>query len=659
MNILWSLMHGSVRYRVIYRDEILPILPLLIRCRQLLDEIRVQVGDVKSHSPFRPFPTALLASESPAFKTHLQSRSSEISSAVSALFGRAPSFSPEITDLQGRITKLLAIEKAHIVEIERSRTEKERLEGRLEDAALRYMLAEKKLDRSKSATVAKLEKQAISGGRSDVGSGLGGDASNGNLDSNKASGEELMEVELARKHAVAESAKRKEQLESLEAENEKLTIQVTSMTTRLSHLSDDDYSKTDLFQHLKSQHEDVIKRINDLEAVNVQLREEGEKLQAERTVYRVQLEKENELALAAKEAQLAQAENDLARIRAGRDELSIDVSMRKAAQAQERTSIDHAKKLSIAKEERIKALESENERLSLQVARSSEPGSPPSRDVPSPEGMQSQYAKLEKQHALLNTELESLGSAFKKTSVLASQKISNLSALEEKVLRLSAEKTKADQKFFATMKVKEAREQEVRSLRAQNSKSSEMISQLKESEMANRTLQVNLEKQIAEAKESLLTIDAKLRTSQQQLLERTILSEGVQTQVEELKKTLIARDASASATSVAHRTAEVDIETLKVRLAETKRSLDSWKTKGLGNQSGEYEMLRVSRIGSSVSIQRLIASIDTRHLHSLPGQFQGHDSQNLRPCILQSLRRGANHFPLEKMSKLRQSFRNR
>ena len=538
-----------------------------------------------------------MAADSATFNTHLKSRSTEISSAISQLFARAPASAPEASQLQGRIAELLTAEKGHIVELEKSRSEKEQLMGRLEDASLRYMLAEKKLDRSKSATVAKLERQAISGGRSDTGSGLGGaqDASNGQVDSKPDNAEGLVEAEEARREAVAASAKRKEQLESLEAENEKLTAQLTILGNRLTHLSDDDYSRTDLFKMLKSQHEDVIKRINNLEATNVQLREEAEKLQAERTAYRVQMEKESEMVISELETLLIQAENDLTRVRTGRDELIAEVTLRKTAQSQERTAIDQVKELAGAKEERIKALESEVARLKLQTGQSAEPASQyPSVGDFSPEELQSRYSNLEKQYSLLNNELQSMGTAFKKASTLASQKVTNAAALEEKLQRLSAEKSKADQKYFAAMKAKEAREQEVRTLRAQNSKSSEMVSSLKDSEAANRALQVNLEKQIAEVKESLATVESKYRASQQQTSERSVALEGLKAQVEELKKNLEAKDAATSATLTAYRTAEVQMETLKVRLDETKKSLESWKNKGLGNHSSEYEMLRVS-----------------------------------------------------------------
>lgn len=563
----------------------------------MVDEIRLLVGDFESHKTFSTFPSALLAGDSAAFNTHLKSRSKEISSAISHLFARAPATAPEVSQLQGRIAELLTAEKGHVVELEKSRLEKEKLVGRLEGASLRYMLAEKKLDRSKSATVAKLERQAVSGGRSDTGSGLGGvqDASNGQIESKPDNVDELIEAEETRREAVAASAKWKEQLENIEAENEKLTAQVTTLSNRLTHLSDDDYSRTDLFKLLRSQHEDVIKRINDLEATNVQLREEAEKLQAERTAYRVQLEKESGVAISEMEAHLVQAENDLARVRTGRDELIAEVTLRKTAQSQERTTVDQVKELASAKEERIKALESEVARLKLQTGQSADPaGQSPTVDDLSPEELQSRYSSLEKQYSLLNNELQSMGTAFKKASALASQKVTNAAALEEKVQRLSAEKSKADQKYFAAMKAKEAREQEVRTLRAQNSKSSEMVSSLKDSEAANRALQVNLDKQLAEVRESLTTVESKYRASQQQTSERHILLEGSKAQVEELKKSLEAKDATTSATAIAHRKAEVETETLKVRLDETKKSLDSWKNKGLGNQSSEYEMLRVS-----------------------------------------------------------------
>lgn len=557
-------------------------------------------NNVDSHDSYTAFPSALLTTDNETFEKHLESRSAEISSAISRLFNGLSNSSPQISELQGRIAKLLASEKSHITELEKHRLEKEQLVERLENASLRYMIAEKKLDRSKSVTVARIERQAVAGGRPEASNGLGvvteisGEVHSDAGKSKIENGDDHTEAEEARKEAVAAISKQKEQLEALEAENNRLTAQVTALSNKLCHLSDDDYARSDLFKHLKSQHEDVIRRINHLEATNVQLREEAEKLQKERTAYRIELEGESEEAIAEKEAQLTQAEIDLARIRTNRDELIADVAIRKAAQVQERLSIDQLRELASVKEERVKALELEVERLRMRAGDADCHASPLSNlDDLSTDELHSKYANLERQYSMLSSELKSMAEAYRKASALASQKVGHTAALEEKSIRLGAEKSKADQKYFAAMKAKESREQELRSLRASSSKSSEMVSTLKDAEAATRGLIVNLEKELAEFKTSQASINSQHRASHQQLSEQRIIAEGLKAQVEELQKTLVAKDISATELSSTRRKAEVEIETLKVRLEETQKSLESWKAKGLGNQSDEYEMLRV------------------------------------------------------------------
>lgn len=557
------------------------------------------MGKFEDDSCSSVFPSSLLSADGATFDKHLQSRSEAIKSAISHLFAQPKASAPDVTTLQAQVTKLLSEEKGHLNELEKTRLEKEQLEERLENASMRYMMAEKKLDRAKSLTVAKLERQATAGGRNEMGSGTDG-AGSGKLEITNGqndNGERFAEVDQARKEAVAASAKQQQQLEKLGVENEKLTAQVTALTIKHASLSDDDYAHTDLFKHLKSQHEDVIKRINDLEATNNQLREEATKSQAERTAYRILLEAESQAAVSEKEHQLAQAENDLARIRTTRDELSADLQIRKSAQDQEKASVKLTKQLAAAGEDRIKALESEVQRLRAHAG-------DPERLTKLPvdleqlpiEELRSKYSNIEKQYSMLNQELSSMGAAYKRASAVASQKVNELSLLEEKVIRLGAEKSKADQKYFAAMKAKEARQNEVRTLRAQNSKSSDIVSQLKEAEAATRASVANLDKTVAELKDALTSMTKQCRLSQQQTTEKGILVEGLRLQVDELKKSLLTKDSSLNSSSSAYRKAEVEVEELKVKLAETKKSLDSWKAKGIGNQTGEYEMLRVGAV---------------------------------------------------------------
>jgi len=591
-----------------------------------------KTGNIK---PYQSFPSSLLSADTPTFEKYLKSRSEALLSTISQILAENNLSTSEISDLQAHIVRLLSTEKEHVIEVEKSQLETKQIEERLVQATKRYMKAETRLDRAKHATVAKLEKQSMGSGR---GEGGADDNKKDDLPNNEqgVSNESLVEVESARKEAVAASNKQQEQLELLSAENEKLTNQVTTLTTRLTHLTDDDYARTDLFKHLKSQHEDVIKRINDLEATNVELRAEAEKLQAERTAHRVQLDTEAQAAISEKELQLTRAENDLARIRTARDELHADVQMRKATQDQERASIGQIKQLATAREDRINALESEVERIRIQLGQSENftPNQTGVDQIPLEE-LKAKYSNLERQYTMLNQELTSMATAFKKASNAASQKTGNLSELEDKVMRSGAEKSRADQKYFAAMKAKDAREQEIRTLRAQNSKSADIVSQLKDAEASTRALVVNLEKQVAETKEALTNITKQQRSSQQQAAEKTILMDGLKNQVDELKASLVAKDTLLSTSSSTARKAEVEVEQLKVRLEETKKSLNSWKSKGLGNQSEEYEALRVRHVFLVLPCHwTMLIFLGPCIMPDLSEELQGHCRQDLRARVL-------------------------
>jgi E3 ubiquitin-protein ligase BRE1 len=541
------------------------------------------------------FRSSLLFDDHAQFESHLKSRSSKIKAAIKDVFGRLPAAEPEVRSLQERLSALLATEKAHVIESQRIIGERDQLSERLEQASYRYLLAEKKLDRAKSAQVQKLERQATMGGTSESSSSSEKKSAknevaetNGGVDSAVHAA-----AETARREALAASEKRKLQTEQLEAENKQLTEELTSTKVRITSLSDDDYAKTDLYKLLKSQHEDVIKRVNDLEATNMQLREEAQKLQAERTSYRNNMEEEAQTNTTDLESQLARAESDLARIRNARDELSAELSVRKGSQEQSQVASESIKELAAARETRITALESEVERLKLQIGESTAASTDEALQGMSIEELRSKLKTLENQHLLLNNELPSMEAAWKKTKSLAERKVSEITEWEEQRTRINAEKAKADQKYFAAMKAKEARENELRTLKAQNAKSSEIVTQLKDAENNSRSLIINLEKQISESKESLTSLSQQNRTMQQKLSEGNITLEKLRTQITDMKKLVVSKDAASSAAASAKRQAEVELEEVKVRLEDTKRALDNMKRKGSGRES-ESDDWRVS-----------------------------------------------------------------
>lgn len=558
--------------------------------RQFLDEIKLILGPSNDSTKEHVFKSSLQFEDNDAFELHLKSRSDDIREVISQFQSKIADVSPDVKDLQSQLAKKLSEEKIHISELEKTLAEKQQLEESLETASLRYMMAEKKLDRARSVTAAKLEKGYIMGNQRPSSEGVQTKREESSpANGGTPSGERSVELEETNNQLAAVSEKQKEQLQKLETENANLLTQITEVKVKNSKLTDDDYAQTELFKQLRSQYDDVVKRINHLEATNIQLREEAEKYRSERSEYKTQVEDEARSTIAEKDNQLVRAETDLARIRNARDELLADLQMRKATQDQEKTTGSKLQELADAREARITALESEAERLRLQVE-----GSHPSENVEDMalEDLRSKYTGLQRQYAMLNTELTSMQMAYKKFSTLASQKVIDFSSLEEKVTRLTAEKSKADHKYFAAMKSKEAREMEVRTLRVQNSKTSDIVAQLKDSEATTRSLLSNMEKQASETKEALATVQDKHRSTQQQLTESNIVMEGLKAQITELKALSTSKDSTLGNTSTSLRQAETEIVSLKQSLSDTKKSLENWKGKSLGNSSSEYEMLR-------------------------------------------------------------------
>lgn len=569
---------------------------------------------------------------------------------IGAARGRPPL---EVANIQAKLVELLGLQREYMVKLDRLQKEKEELSERLESASLRYVKAEKRLDRAKSSAVAKLEAQAIA---SSTGTGIGGGEEKVEIQTNgvKETNDDATQARYLEATAIIE--KQKEQLETISTENKSLTEQLTAASTRLASISEEDYAKTDLFKQFKIQHEDVIRRINHLEATNIQLREEAERYQVERTSYRTQLENEQEIVVGEVEAQLQRIDGDLSRVRSQRDELLADQAVRKAAQEQDRQAVDLIQELVKAKEDRIVALESEVRRIQTEAAQhATESNTLTEIESFSLEELRQKYGALRQSFDAINVEMPALQDAYRRVQALSSKKVMDFTALEEKVTMLIAEKSKADQKYFAARKDMDTRLHEVKSLRAQNAKSSEIITQLKDVETANRTLVSNLEKQLSDIRQANLTTAAdnkRLESTNRECASKMKTSEN---QVTELTSLLKQKDSAHSSIKDKIMATERESEALQKRLETLQKDRDHWKTKSHSNSTGEEDMLRVGLPARSPSA--LLTLLDSCPLYSMPEQLQKHCAQRLRSHILRQVHRGSPHQSNAQMSELCQAFR--
>jgi E3 ubiquitin-protein ligase BRE1 len=541
------------------------------------------------------YTSALLFDNNETFSTHLEERSRVIRECIRELFSKSSSASPDVETMRRQLNNLLAREKEQAVELRQAMEERDSLSERLEQASWRYMTAEKKLDRAKSAQVQKLERAAMMGGNGDAGSPTTSKKAatpkveHGDTNGELANGVATAEAETARKEAVAAAEKQKAQLEEIESENERLTNELSAARTKLASLSDDDYAETSLFKALKAQYDDSIKRVNDLEATNVQLREEAQKLQSERTAYRTAVDEEHRTANTEIETQIARAENDLARIRNQRDDANSELAIRRTAEETRRTSADQAKELAAARDSRIATLESEVERLKLQQGEA-QPAAV-DLDAMDEDALKARLRALESQCTLLSNELPAMEAAWRKTQALASKKIEDVANWEEQIARLNADKAKAEQKYFATMKAKDLQFQELRALKAQNSRSSEIVTQLKDTDARTRELVASLERQVAEAREGASKLEIMHRTLEQKHKDVTSGSETLKKQIEELKSLIGGKDKEVLGNAKGKREAEEELERCRARLEDSKKQLDQLKKapKGAGGGGGEDE----------------------------------------------------------------------
>lgn len=534
------------------------------------------------------------------FQSHLETKGKSIISEAEGLLGRLAasrtSVTPEMTTLESKITSLLASQKDYMLKLDRLSTEKNDLSEELNAATLRFFKAEKRLDRAKSVQVQKMEQQALSNAtKPPAGAGAGAAAapSAANTPTTTEPVEEKKEpngvsneILIKYEEVTAEATKQKQQLSNILSELKTLQYENSDLKARRDNWTDEDFVRTDVFKQFKGQNEDLIRRINMLEATNKQLREEAEKLQAERSAFRTKLEEDSNQTVKELEAEVTSRDQDLARVRSARDEILAENTQRKASMDQEKASFQQLKELVDAKDDRITSLESEVARLKPDVE------APADVSQLSEEEVRSKYAKLEADFKAINNELPAIEKAYKKMKDLAQKKVLDFAAVEEKSAILMAEKSKADQKYFAARKDADTRNNEIRSLRHQNSRSAEIIAQLKDIESHNRIMLSNLEKQLADLKQANATLVMENRRMESVSHDSGRRTESLSRQVTDLASMVKSKDQASADARERNTSCEAELEKIKVRMEHANKEKDSWKTKALSNSSEEEEMLR-------------------------------------------------------------------
>lgn len=565
--------------------------------------------------------TGLGFQDSESFQTHLAEKADAIKSTIEKLFDRLAAnkgdVKPEVADLESKLKSLLVKQKEDKVQLENLISKKDELSASLDAAILRAVKAEKKLDRAKSAQVQKMEAVAMFHATSQATPAAEDKREEPSHGNGNDEGLRLKYAEVA-----AAEAKLKEQLDSAMSEIKALKEETSSLKMRKDSMTDEDFVRTDVFKAFKSQNEDLIKRVNDLEATNRLLRIDAEKLQAERHSFKTQLEADAQSVATELENLIEAKDTDLTRIRTARDELLAELGKRKDAMNQEKTAYDNMKEVVGSKEDRIRALEMELERLrpEADIKMSDTDSELESLTI---EELRERYRKVTAENHSIKQELPAIETAYKKAMTISQKKVMDQVATEERMAILVQEKSKADQKYFAARKDADIRNNEIKTLRQQNGKSSEIIAALKEHDTQARTLITNLEKQTTDLKQSNIAVleeNRSLKTTSSDAVRR---ADQVKSQIAELQNMVKSKDSQAVAAKEHANIYQVEMEKLKKRVESFQKEAEKWKKKSLSNVSEDEEMMRVSPPKPlSFREQNPDAPLEICFLHSLPEEPQ-------------------------------------
>ncbi|KAJ0158627.1 E3 ubiquitin-protein ligase BRE1 [Colletotrichum tanaceti] len=535
-----------------------------------------------------PYITSTHFKDNDEFQRHLDDTASDIKKRAEEVLSRIANargeITPNIANLETRVNALLAQQKDYLVKLDRAHQENSQLSEDLNKASLRFFKAEKRMDRLKSAQVQKLEQQFIASAKPTIAAGENGS------DAAEANGN-AAEALIKFGEASAVVKKQKEQLESAQADIKTLQEENSALKARREGLTDEDFIRTDVFKQFKNQNEDLIKRVNHLEATNKQLREEAERLQSERTAFRTKLNDEAQMITSDLERQVEERDADLTRIRAARDEWYAKASMLETREKEEKQALQHLKELTGAQEDRIVSLELELQRLKPAEDQPMPDPDPGLESMPADE-LRTKYRKLQQDLESINKELPALQQAYKRSMGLAQKKVMEYTVLEERASAALAEKQKVDQKYFAVKKDADMRDRELNVLRSQNRKSSEIVTQLKEVEAQNRVLISNLEKQLSDLKQVNAAMAAEHKKMEATSADAARRVDSYKNQIGELTSLVKSRDAAVAAARERTTTQEAEVERLKVRADMVQKDKDEWKRKALSNSSEEEEMLR-------------------------------------------------------------------
>lgn len=377
-----------------------------------------------------------------------------------------------------------------------------------------------------------------------------------NLSEDQALKQELEDLKIELAQLKAGNSSVEERLKSA-LSNLSLAEQTSAdLTRRLQNLDEADISKSRHYLMLLDQKNSLAETVAQItlvkEDLTVKLRQYDEKEgNFVRSVSR-ELQEENHRL----KDLLTKAESDLVRVRTVRDEL-LGKQIVLKLEVDNKTTNEELSKLNHLLNERLKTLEAQRQK-------DYESNLDPSLDL-------LEKPELVKRLQILNEELKDIETAFQSAREVNLLKLKEVVDREGLMKKLTIEKNKADQKYFASMRLKDLLVAENRVLKSQVTKSQELVTKLSELEKTYTSKIDLLTKSVDEyrlIKESSIQENAKLHETIKKLTKvRELAGKEIALLKEELSRTT--KEKTDAVTDLnGHKTKESKLEA-KLRATES------------------------------------------------------------------------------------------
>ncbi|EGW31925.1 E3 ubiquitin-protein ligase BRE1 [Spathaspora passalidarum NRRL Y-27907] len=362
------------------------------------------------------------------------------------------------------------------------------------------------------------------------------------------------------------------QLEELTQSYQLSTQRALELEHKLHNLEETDLESNIHYKKIVKNNQSLqeqIGKLSKLNAANIAKLNEFEKQQNSiKAIIEKEILEEND----SLKSQLAKSEQDLVRIRTARDDL-ISKNSILTSQLQDQKTNQELLDLNKALAARIESLtESKLNEIS---------GSPGLAELSPPELI----SKIQQ----LNNDIKEIELAFKETREVSLKKLESAIDSESLIKKLTIEKTKADQKYFASMRVKDSLTNENKVLKVQVAKSQELIKNLNELEKNYLNKIEILTKSLNDykiIKENSLQENQKLQDTIKSL---SIAKESLETEISRSKEKLVAQANEVANLSNDFNKQKLEINKLEKSLKSTESILQKYKTNNTSSLLEEDE----------------------------------------------------------------------